>query len=149
MQTSVPSLVDTPRSAVGVAVVEPSTGPLVTAAGGVVSTTQVRAAGVVSTLPDGSTARTVSCQVPFCVRPLNVAPFFGHEANVPTLPGGSSRHWKVASGSLAAENEVNCAVVEPVVELWAGPPVIAVSCGPVVSVNHRSARRFSKIWNSQ
>jgi hypothetical protein len=64
----------------------------------------------------------------------NVAPFFGQVENEPTLPGGSSRHWNVASGSLAAENDVKLALVEPVVEPCAGPPLIAVSCGPVESL---------------
>src|SRR6478752_3100256 len=91
--------------------VDPSVGPpLSEVVGGVVSTVQDREAGVVSTFPDGSTARTVRVQVPFWVRLLNVAPFFGHEANEPTLPGGSSLHWKVASGSEVALKLVKLAL---------------------------------------
>jgi hypothetical protein len=122
VQTRLPSLVDTPKSAAVVLVVEPSVGPLrMWTTGGVVSTFQVRTAGVVSTLPDGSTARTLSCHVPFWARLLNVAPFFGHAPNAPMLPGGSSRHWNVASGSLGAENDVKVADVWPVVLPLVGP----------------------------
>ena len=149
VQTRVPSLVVTPKSAVRTFVVEFWAGPPVRCTmGGVVSTTQPRTAGVVSTLPEGSTARTVSCQVPFAVRLGNVR-LGGQAENEPRLPGPSSRHSNVASGSLVAENELKAAVVELVVDPCAGLPLITVSCGPRTSLNHRSACRFWKIWNLQ
>jgi hypothetical protein len=103
------------KPAVELLVVEPSAGPLVTSTvGATVSTVQLRVAGVVSTFPDGSTPRTYRVHRPFAVRLLKVA----SDEQLPKLPvppGGSSRHWKVESGSLGALSE-NVALVLLVLE---------------------------------
>jgi hypothetical protein len=101
----------------------PSAGETACTVGAVRSTAHVRLAGVGSTFPAASRARTWNV----CAPPVTVYVFgVVHEANVPL----SSEHSNVADAS-SAEN-VKVAVVEEVVPV--GPESIVVSGAPVSTV---------------
>jgi hypothetical protein len=104
------------------------------------STDHVRAAGVGSTLPDASIARTANV----CWPSESGPPYgFGDAQDAQADP--SSEHWNVERFWLAAK--ANCADGDCVLPL--GPVVMVVS-GGVRSVNfaHR-ARLVNHIWNRQ
>src|SRR5438552_2202781 len=102
---------------------EPNAGVQLGGLGGGVPIVQLVVAGLGSTLPDGSTARTANV----CV-PVGSDKYVVGEKQPDHVPP-SSWHWKTEPASVEAN--VNEAPVEVVDDPEAGPPVIVVSGGVV------------------
>ena len=110
--------------------------PVIVVSGAVVSTVNDRDAGVASTLPAASVARTRNVYTPSASEPRMRGDVQG--PNEPTAaPGPSSRHSNVEPASV--EENVNVALLTLIVPV--GPPVIVVSGAVVSTVNERVAGR--------
>ena len=108
--------------------------PVIVVSGAAVSTVNDRDAGVASTLPAASVARTRNVYAPSASEPRMRGDV--HGPNVPTAaPGPSRRHSNVEPASeLVNVNVAVLTLIGPV-----GPPVIVVSGAAVSTVNARVA----------